>query len=245
MRAQLDDETPRTTFTVSQIKPGADVFAIAAAAFAASSLALKQDAGQGELAQSSLRHAKAAYAAAQSMKGSYSSSVLECAKTYNTTGHTWQQHLYYAAAWLYRATEEQDFLQVIISHLQTQCSSADAMVLGAGASALSHTQCMPLQAILSFADMCTNFVAAQPTQRHRSVYSAWHSRNTFASTAVLHAIGCTVLRCAGGTGVALKELGRTPVGRQQLGLYVSQCIRTPPVHASRQQKVRSSWQMCL
>ena len=126
LRAQLDDVTPRALLVVNRTHPGADALASASTALAAASVALERSGSHAQLAARCLQHAQTLYRVAGDMGGSYSASLPECARTYNTTGGPWQQFMFFNAAWLYKATGIEGLKQT--RHDQaSQCSSSRTM----------------------------------------------------------------------------------------------------------------------
>lgn len=87
---------------------------LASAAFAAASLALKQDPLQEDLAEKCRQHATVTYEEAIQHPGIYSDSIPECQKTYQNDN--WEQYAYFAAAWRYEISGDENHLQV--SHKQ-------------------------------------------------------------------------------------------------------------------------------
>lgn len=113
IRAELDDVTPRTVFIVDRDHPGADAFALASAALAAASMALRRAGGHLFLVEQCLARAQGMYAVAQNMKATYSDSLEESAKT-AYKADTWQTYLFFDAAWLLRATGDAEYRKVCI-----------------------------------------------------------------------------------------------------------------------------------
>ena len=125
LRAELDNVTPRTVYTVDRRRPGSDACAVAAAALAAASMALRKLSNKEGLANTCLRHARKLYAVGGEMRANYSDSIPECAKTYPTD--KWQQFMMLGAAWLYRASGDGKYRKV--------SSCPDTAVHGFGCSA--------------------------------------------------------------------------------------------------------------
>ena len=112
IRAECDTSTPRDVYVVDTAHPGSDAFAGAAAAFAASHIALRVVPGQEQLAQSCLQRARVMFEVAGKMQACYCDSNPICAKTYKA--EVWEQFMFYAAAWLYKATGEAAFKNVCV-----------------------------------------------------------------------------------------------------------------------------------
>lgn len=110
LRAELDDITPRTVYTVDRNHPGGDAVGMAAAAFAACAMALRKVSNKNALANKCMSRARKLYSAGKGMRVCYSDSIPECAKTYPTDN--WQQFMMMGAAWMYRATEDKQYRQV-------------------------------------------------------------------------------------------------------------------------------------
>ena len=125
IRAELDNVTPRTVFIVDRDHPGADAFAQASAALAAASMVLKDVAGQENLTETCLQHAKTMYGVAGEMKAIHSDSIPESAKTYKSD--SWLTFTFYSAAWLHMATGDNAYLTVR-SCPQLGCNSFDEHV---------------------------------------------------------------------------------------------------------------------
>lgn len=110
LRAECDQSTPRPVLMVTPEQPGCDMLFLASAAFAAASLALKQDPQQEALAEKCRQRANVIYEEAIQHPGIYSDSIPECQKTYKNDN--WEQYAYFAAAWRFEASGEEIHLQV-------------------------------------------------------------------------------------------------------------------------------------
>jgi hypothetical protein len=114
LRAEVDDFSPRVVLVVNSAFPGADAFAIASAAFASAAVALgalTERPAMVDLSQKCLQHAVTMYKHACKMQQNYCVSVPECAKTYKAD--CWQQFVFFAAVWLYRATGKEAYKKVL------------------------------------------------------------------------------------------------------------------------------------
>ena len=138
-RAERDKHTPRTVYIIDSKHPGADAFAQAAAALAASYVALKAMPEHTQLADRCLRHARTLYRHGVGMQCCYWESQPVCAKTYKS--ETWQQYMFFAAAWLYKATSEQHFKKV---HVLLHCVLASSLALSMLACEATHASCCDL-----------------------------------------------------------------------------------------------------
>jgi endoglucanase len=118
-RAEQDGITPRPVYTVTPERPGADAMAIAAAAFAASAVALRNVPDASDRASKCILHAKVLFKYAKKFPGCYSASIPECGKTY--ANDNWEQFMFFAAAWLFICTEEQTYRRVR-TRSDTACS---------------------------------------------------------------------------------------------------------------------------
>ncbi|EFJ20703.1 hypothetical protein SELMODRAFT_417952 [Selaginella moellendorffii] len=100
-------DTPRPCLSVNTSKPGSDVAAETSAAMAASSLVFRSD--NSSYADELLGHAKDLFSFADGFRGSYTRSFVKDQQFYNSTGYG--DELLWAAAWLYHATGEEEFLE--------------------------------------------------------------------------------------------------------------------------------------
>ncbi|GJR84538.1 endoglucanase 14-like protein [Tanacetum coccineum] len=104
-----DMTTPRTPYKIDHKHPGADIAGETAAAFAASSIAFKySDPGYSNIL---LKHAKQLFDFAQNNPGVYSDSIPAARHFYPSSGY--QDELLWAAAWLYRATNNKIYADFI------------------------------------------------------------------------------------------------------------------------------------
>lgn len=100
--------TPRRSFAVTAAKPGSEVAAEAAAALSAASVLFRST--DPAYADRLLVHARQLFTFADTYQGSYSNSVPDASQYYRSySGFT--DELLWAAAWLYRATNEGTYLQ--------------------------------------------------------------------------------------------------------------------------------------
>ncbi|GAB2275267.1 hypothetical protein Dimus_010026 [Dionaea muscipula] len=107
-----DMTTPRTAYKLDPTSPGSDLAGETAAALAAASLAFKPyNASYSTLL---LIHAQQLFSFADTYRGLYDDSI-PCAKNYYTSsGYT--DELLWAAAWLYRATNKEYYLNYVIKN---------------------------------------------------------------------------------------------------------------------------------
>lgn len=96
----------RPLIKVDQKTPGTDVAAETAAAMAAASLVFKSS--NSAYSDTLLQHAQKLFTFADNFRGSYSASIPDLQKYYNSTGY--KDELLWAAAWLYHATGDQSYL---------------------------------------------------------------------------------------------------------------------------------------
>ncbi|TVU16555.1 hypothetical protein EJB05_40126, partial [Eragrostis curvula] len=105
-----DMTTPRTAFKIDTHHPGSEVAGESAAALAAASKAFKPyDSMYSDLL---LLHAKQLFTFADTFRGRYDDS-LQSAKKFYPSASGYQDELLWAAAWLYEATGDADYLQYI------------------------------------------------------------------------------------------------------------------------------------
>ncbi|XP_057247763.1 endoglucanase 5 [Beta vulgaris subsp. vulgaris] len=102
-----DMTTPRTAYKVDSGHPGSDVAGETAAALAAASLAFQPF--NSSYSTLLLRHAKELFSLADTFRGQYDDSIPEAESFYPSTGYS--DELLWAAAWLYRATNNNYYLQ--------------------------------------------------------------------------------------------------------------------------------------
>lgn len=104
---EMTEKRPLTQINTSY--PGSDVAAETAAAMASASLVFRSiDYSYSKLL---LEHAKKLFTFADSYRGSYSISLPQVQKFYNSSGYG--DELLWAAAWLYHATGEKMYLQYV------------------------------------------------------------------------------------------------------------------------------------
>jgi endoglucanase len=105
-----DMTTPRTAFKIDPNHPGSDVAAETAAALAAASKAFRPyDSMHADLL---LLHARQLLTFADTFRGRYDDS-LQTAKKFYPSASGYEDELLWAAAWLYEATGEADYLDYI------------------------------------------------------------------------------------------------------------------------------------
>lgn len=104
-----DMTTPRTSFKIDAQHPGADVAGETAAAFAAVSMALNKT--NPEYASQLITHATQLFDFAVNHPGLYTKSIPAAAKFYNSSG--FEDELLWAAAWLYRATNDSKYVDYL------------------------------------------------------------------------------------------------------------------------------------
>ncbi|KAM4081955.1 hypothetical protein ACJW30_11G132600 [Castanea mollissima] len=104
-----DMTTPRPAYKIDEKNPGSDLAAETAAAFAAASLAFNPK--NETYASILLTHAKQLFEFASNYSGLYQNSITSAAKFYNSSGY--EDELLWAAVWLYRATNEDVYLDFV------------------------------------------------------------------------------------------------------------------------------------
>jgi Glycosyl hydrolase family 9 len=121
-RAELDKTTPRTVFIVNRGRPGSDVFGMAAAAFAAASIAIGMLKGQWQkdLAQDCLRRAETMYEVAKEMKSGAQRSQSPVQMLFAAS----YAPLLRAASMKWQQSGEQHRGNSTLQHLRLQTSSA-------------------------------------------------------------------------------------------------------------------------
>ena len=102
----------RPAFKIDQNKPGSDLAGETAAAMAAGSIAFRKI--NSHYADALLRHAKELYEFADQYRGKYTDSVPAASNFYRSSHYV--DELAWAAAWLYKATENPDYLQKAEKH---------------------------------------------------------------------------------------------------------------------------------
>ena len=114
---QVESKTPRNAFAIDPSNPGSDVAASTSSAFAAASMLFRgvDDAYADEL----LKNAKQLYEFAETYQGKYSDSVAAANPAY-TSWNGYGDDLTAGAAWLYKATGEQSYLNKAQSYFKSQ-----------------------------------------------------------------------------------------------------------------------------
>ncbi|CAI9096960.1 OLC1v1033234C3 [Oldenlandia corymbosa var. corymbosa] len=107
-----DMTTPRTGYRLDSEHPGSDLAAETAAALAAASLAFKPY--NSSYSNLLLIHAKQLFTFADSFRGIYHDSI-PCAKQFYTSSGYFDE-LLWAAAWLYRATDNEYYLKYVVNN---------------------------------------------------------------------------------------------------------------------------------
>ncbi|GLT92859.1 hypothetical protein SLE2022_106720 [Rubroshorea leprosula] len=101
--------TPRTSYKIDEQRPGADLAAETAAAFAAASIVFQgTDASYSKVL---LNHARQLFDFARTHPGLYQNSINDAGKFYSSSGY--EDELLWAAAWLYRATNGKPYLDFL------------------------------------------------------------------------------------------------------------------------------------
>ncbi|XP_066989121.1 uncharacterized protein [Macrobrachium rosenbergii] len=103
----------RPAFKLTTSKPGSDLAGETAAALAATSILFKDS--DPSYAATCLQHAEELYNFANQYQGKYAQSITDAASFYNSWG-VFDDELAWAAAWLYRATNNRDYLSDAKSH---------------------------------------------------------------------------------------------------------------------------------
>ncbi|KAK8482814.1 hypothetical protein V6N11_047045 [Hibiscus sabdariffa] len=107
-----DMTTPRTAFKLDQGHPGSDLAGETAAALAASSMAFKPyNSSYSDLL---LVHAKQLFSFADRFRGLYDDSIPSAKPFYKSSGYS--DELLWAAAWLFRATGEEQYLKYVVDN---------------------------------------------------------------------------------------------------------------------------------
>ncbi|XP_059633959.1 endoglucanase 10-like [Cornus florida] len=104
-----DMTEPRTLTQVNTSSPGSDVAAEYAAAMASASLVFKSI--DSTYSSSLLKHAQQLFNFADKYRGSYSESIPEVSKYYNSTDYG--DELLWAASWLYHATGDKTYFNYV------------------------------------------------------------------------------------------------------------------------------------
>ncbi|XP_060195705.1 endoglucanase 5 [Lycium barbarum] len=107
-----DMTTPRTAYKLDPSHPGSDLAGEAAAALAAASIAFKPyDSSYSTLL---LVHAKQLFSFADTFRGLYDDSIPNAQAFYTSSGYS--DELLWAAAWLYRATNDEYYLKYVVDN---------------------------------------------------------------------------------------------------------------------------------
>ncbi|KAK7258237.1 hypothetical protein RIF29_32797 [Crotalaria pallida] len=111
-----DMDTPRNTYFVSKEKPGSEVSAEIAAALAASSIAFKKS--DAQYSEAILSRAKQVFDFANNHRGSYKDSIGAAACPFYCTSNGYMDELVWGAAWLYKATNADDYWKFVKANIQ-------------------------------------------------------------------------------------------------------------------------------
>ncbi|KAE8667905.1 Endoglucanase 13 [Hibiscus syriacus] len=107
-----DMTTPRTAFKLDQDHPGSDLAGETAAALAASSMAFEPyNSSYSDLL---LVHAKQLFSFADRYRGLYDDSIPSAKQFYKSSGYS--DELLWAAAWLFQATGEEQYLKYVVDN---------------------------------------------------------------------------------------------------------------------------------
>ncbi|XP_065866470.1 endoglucanase 5 [Euphorbia lathyris] len=107
-----DMTTSRTAYKIDENHPGSDLAAETAAALAASAIAFKPY--NSTYSSLLLSHSKQLFSFADRFRGLYDDSVQNAKQFYTSSGYS--DELLWAAAWLYRATNEEYYLKYVIDN---------------------------------------------------------------------------------------------------------------------------------
>nr|ALG64929.1 glycoside hydrolase 9C1 [Populus tomentosa] len=107
-----DMTTPRTAYKLDQNHPGSDLAGETAAALAASAIAFKPY--NSSYSNLLLLHAKQLFTFADKYRGLYDDSIQNAKQFYTSSGYS--DELLWAAAWLYRATDDEYFLKYVVDN---------------------------------------------------------------------------------------------------------------------------------
>uniref|UniRef100_A0A6N2LHE8 cellulase n=1 Tax=Salix viminalis TaxID=40686 RepID=A0A6N2LHE8_SALVM len=111
-REAEDMTTPRTAYKLDQNHPGSDLAGETAAALAASAIAFKPY--NSSYSNLLLLHAKQLFTFADRYRGLYDDSIQNAKQFYTSSGYS--DELLWAAAWLYRATDDEYFLKYVVDN---------------------------------------------------------------------------------------------------------------------------------
>ncbi|KAJ8770032.1 hypothetical protein K2173_009779 [Erythroxylum novogranatense] len=107
-----DMTTPRTAYKIDEYHPGSDLAGETAAALAASSIAFRPY--NSSYSDILLVHAKQLFSFADRFRGLYDDSVQNARHFYTSSGYS--DELLWAAAWLYRATNDEYYLKYLVNN---------------------------------------------------------------------------------------------------------------------------------
>ncbi|GAU25056.1 hypothetical protein TSUD_257500, partial [Trifolium subterraneum] len=108
-----DMTTPRRAYKVDENNPGSDVAGETAAALAAASILFKKI--DPHYSRVVLHHAQQLFEFGDKFKGKYDESV-RVAKGYYTSVSGYKDELLWAAIWLYKATEKEEYLNYVLEN---------------------------------------------------------------------------------------------------------------------------------
>ncbi|KAJ0970107.1 hypothetical protein J5N97_022984 [Dioscorea zingiberensis] len=111
-----DMSTPRNAYKVDAEHPGSDIAGETAAAMAAASIAFKPY--NSSYSQLLLLHARQLFYFADTFRGRYDESI-PSVRAYYPSGSGYYDELLWAAAWLFEATNEQDYLKYTIENSES------------------------------------------------------------------------------------------------------------------------------
>ncbi|XP_020598191.1 endoglucanase 13 isoform X1 [Phalaenopsis equestris] len=107
-----DMTTPRAAYKVDTENPGSDVAAETAAALAAASIAFRPY--NSSYSQLLLLHARQLFVFADTFRGKYDESIPLVKEFYPSSGY--DDELLWAAAWLFEATDEHEYLNYVVEN---------------------------------------------------------------------------------------------------------------------------------
>lgn len=107
-----DMTIPRPALKIDQNRPGSDLAGETSAAMAAGSIAFRET--NSQYADTLLEHAKELYQFADEYRGKYTDSIPGASDFYRSSHY--QDELAWAAAWLYKATNDPNYLQKAEKH---------------------------------------------------------------------------------------------------------------------------------
>ncbi|MCO5564930.1 hypothetical protein L7F22_018600 [Adiantum nelumboides] len=111
-----DMDTPRSVFWVDASKPGSDLAGEIAAALAASSLAFKAyDLSYSDIL---LTRATRVFQFAEAYRGCYSNAFSNAVCPYYCSYSGYEDELLWGAAWMYKATREQEYMEFVVNNRQ-------------------------------------------------------------------------------------------------------------------------------